>query len=1069
MPSQLVKLTPPRLGKVYLRTRLFEILNRAKESHQIIWIGAPAGAGKTTLVVSYLQQLQIKTLWYSVDEGDSDPASLFYYVGLAAKQAGIRKTLPLFTPDYQLGLNIFSRNYFRELYSRLKTPAVLVLDNLQDAIQSELFRAILQQALQEIPPEITVLIISRTQPPLELARLRMNNLIAELGWDDLQLSVIEHHELSAALFEKSAASKQQLDLLYQRTQGWITAVVLAMRRGMLTNDMQNELVNVTPIDEREKMFEYFATQVLAGTDNSTREFLYSVALLPIMTVKLCRELTGNSSAKDILQRLDKNYFFITNRGVLSLLYEFHPLFREYLLNQAATHLNHERLVQLKRKAGQILLKAGEIEHAASLTIASQDWRQLADILMECAESIIKQGRHLTLLEWYEYLPSKYFQSEPWLLYWKAIAISPTNPAESYLNFSNAYEIFQELSNARGLYQSWIGAVENLFSRHDDMEPAQMWIEKGEQLRQKFPDYPDLELRGRFTMAFFYTMQFSKIRHPQSTYWLNQAEKFYRFIPSKDSRCIIGGLLGMYYAFFGEIRKLQNLSDELMPLAKSDKIQTASRILAYNIIIIETWQSARREIAYELFEKASQLITESGAFAKAKWIYSGIVTSCLVFGDIKTAQVYLAKYKSYIIPNSRLELGYYHWYQGWIHLIMHQPEQTRTHLQITLEIYAQLNNQIFLFQAHGALVQVLTELQEFELAKHHLTEARNIAHNCENIRMQLYYCNYLEAYLHIKSGQVDRAIPLLKTSFRSATSHGWIAQAYWETHMLADLCSVALLYGIEIEFCKKLIKLFSILPRESTVAIDQWPYPIKVYTLGRFSLLIDDIAPDMSGKSAARPIELLKCLIAFGGRHVAQERLIEALWPDAEGDAGTKVFHTTLHRLRKIFKYEDSLILKDGLLSLDTRYVWADNWTLERMITQLDTELQKRDQQYVEILATQLLHYYKGPFLSHEKDQIWSFTYRERIQLRMLRCLSALANYYNQNSRVDNAIAICETILKIDQLHEPTYQQLLRIYLHAGRFVEAATTYERCRKIFTKILGVMPSTDTTALYNQIPRH
>jgi len=130
----LAKLTPPRLAKVYNRTRLFKQLDEAHDK-PVIWISAPAGSGKTTLVTSYLKERKIKPLWYQVDEGDSDIASFFYYLGLLGKQAAPRKKkdLPLLTPEYLLGLPTFTRNFFRELFSRMKPPGVLVLDNFQDA------------------------------------------------------------------------------------------------------------------------------------------------------------------------------------------------------------------------------------------------------------------------------------------------------------------------------------------------------------------------------------------------------------------------------------------------------------------------------------------------------------------------------------------------------------------------------------------------------------------------------------------------------------------------------------------------------------------------------------------------------------------------------------------------------------------------------------------------------------------------------------------------------------------------------------------------------------------------
>lgn len=114
------KITRPSMSGVIPRKRLFRLLDGMR-TKPVTWISCMAGAGKTTLAASYLDARKLPCLWYSVDGGDSDIASFFYYLGQAAQKAApkFRKPLPLLAPEYQMGLPVFASRFFEELYRRL--------------------------------------------------------------------------------------------------------------------------------------------------------------------------------------------------------------------------------------------------------------------------------------------------------------------------------------------------------------------------------------------------------------------------------------------------------------------------------------------------------------------------------------------------------------------------------------------------------------------------------------------------------------------------------------------------------------------------------------------------------------------------------------------------------------------------------------------------------------------------------------------------------------------------------------------------------------------------------------
>ena len=128
----------------------------------------------------------------------------------------------------------------------------------------------------------------------------------------------------------------------------------------------------------------------------------------------------------------------------------------------------------------------------------------------------------------------------------------------------------------------------------------------------------------------------------------------------------------------------------------------------------------------------------------------------------------------------------------------------------------------------------------------------------------------------------------------------------------------------------------LVPEEAPVEIEAWPWPIKIYTLGRFEVFKDDQPLQFKGKVQRKPLALLKAIIAFGGRGVREESLIDALWPDAEGDAARFALTSAIHRLRRLLGHEEAIIRKDNEVSLDERYCWVDVWAVERWLGRVES-------------------------------------------------------------------------------------------------------------------------------------
>lgn len=245
-------------------------------------------------------------------------------------------------------------------------------------------------------------------------------------------------------------------------------------------------------------------------------------------------------------------------------------------------------------------------------------------------------------------------------------------------------------------------------------------------------------------------------------------------------------------------------------------------------------------------------------------------------------------------------------------------------------------------------------------------------------------------------------------------------------------------------------------------------PIRIHSLGRFEIIVSGKSTKTPGKNSPKPLELLKCLIAFGGRKVSQEKIMGALWPDAAGDKASGNFRTTLHRLRKLLQYDNALIIEEGRLTLDNRYVWVDVWEMERKLSDLEHMFSTNniDTNRVSQYSNTILSLYQGPFLGREAEQPWLLPLQEKLRNRMLKLLRCLGAYWEKKQHIEMAISSYNQAIEIDPLLENTYQKLMCLYASINQRSEALSTYQRCRKALSTTLGITPSNETVSLYKRI---
>jgi len=254
-------------------------------------------------------------------------------------------------------------------------------------------------------------------------------------------------------------------------------------------------------------------------------------------------------------------------------------------------------------------------------------------------------------------------------------------------------------------------------------------------------------------------------------------------------------------------------------------------------------------------------------------------------------------------------------------------------------------------------------------------------------------------------------------------------------------------------------------------VEEWPWPVKVYTLGRFSLVVDGKILPSGRKTRQKPLLLLKALVALGGREVPVEQLEEILWPDADGDLAHQSFAKTLERLREMLGDDRAVLLHDARLTLNNRHCWVDVWEFERTLGRADAARNPGalapDDGEVARIAERAIALYGGTFLSGETFCSCVVTHRERLRSKFLRAVVHAGHHLEQAGEGDKAIVFYQKGLEVDPLSEGICRRLISCNVRMGRPSEAHAVYYRCCKTLSAVLGVSPSPDLQAMLPSSP--
>ena len=327
---------------------------------------------------------------------------------------------------------------------------------------------------------------------------------------------------------------------------------------------------------------------------------------------------------------------------------------------------------------------------------------------------------------------------------------------------------------------------------------------------------------------------------------------------------------------------------------------------------------------------------------------------------------------------------------------------------------------------------------------------------------------LEAHQALQAGIKKTAKSAMTTALKLCKQQGNENLQLLNSKVLKDLLIWSYQQGIEKDYVKQSLKTLMMDGPDVIDINTKIDKPVKISTLGEFSVQVGEQKLSYTRAGYNKPFDLLKALISFGGRQVNRTRIIDTLWPDAEGDSARRNFDTTLHRLRRLLKHNKALVLHGSQLTLDPHYVWVDIWEFDRTASQLEGELHRlsKNPELIRQLTEHYLDLYQGQYLNNDHVRPWTLAIRESLSSKFNHLLIRLGKYWLQQEDHEMSIAIFLRGIELAPTCEDLYRELMNVYVRQGRLAEAASTYLRCRKALATQLSVLPSSETIKIYKSI---
>lgn len=1073
VPIRRTKLIPPqRRADILTRDRLLDMLYELLDC-RLILVAAPAGYGKTTLLVDLIRNIETPVCWFSVDALDQDPHRfLAHFVAAITEQFsafGKRSMAALSNLDAapdERSIGQFVTSVVNELLETVDSHFMLVVDDYQFVEQSLVIEAFLNQFVQSVDEHCHLILSSRTLvllPDLSLmaARGQVGGIsLEELAFspDEIRALVKKNHNMTI--------STSVAEELYEATEGWITGLLLSAQTIWEGIANQLRVARASGAD----LYDFLARQVLSQQPAHVRDFLLRTSLLEEFDAEFCQRVLGPASYEtghdwhDMIELVSQGNVFVHSVGEQGQLLRYHHLFQEFLQDRVTREQpdEHRRIL---RRLGAVYEEAGRWEKAYDVYIRLDESVRIADLLEEAGPRLLRDRRYGRLQEWLDAVPHRELQSRPSLLSLGGIAFFMLGETDAGVRMLDQAEAaFRADDDVSGLARTLVRrAVAYRFQAHyeaslEDAREALQLVDstetladiKAEALRvQGLANYrldavdeaidaltASLDLyqqRGEMRNAAMVRMELGLAYRAAGDFLT--AQKFYeqslhdwREMGNVAWQANVLNNLGVLHHYRGEYCDAVRLLEEGLVCAREsgDLREEAYILCSLGDIFMEVDAGSA---AFDVYQAAREVLPASDRFLRLHLL---LAEAALLRrqGEFGAAHERLAAAEPVVADGeSAIQNGQWQHELGRLAYAEGRLREAEQHLQTALSSY---DHGAATPERIGVLVSQVRLQRALEKEKQAQAVLEQVADTVDVVKSP-----------HLAVVVVREA---MEDVLALAEENGRLSQLYEDVVAFEE----------QIPQVRRQL-------REQVTVVSFAPPQLDIHTLGL--VRVQQPGTDTVLTSTDWPMQsardLFFCLLAHP-RGLTRDMASEFCWPDLGHDKQKWRFKNSLHYVRDTLG-KDVVVYEQGRYwfnrRLDYRYdVETFHNTLERAGRVQD--IHRKIDAYDGAIAV-----YDGEFLP-DMDGAWVAAEREQLHQTFVDALVALAHLYIDAVQYDETLAVCRRALEEDTCLEEAHQLAMRAHAGKGDHSALVRQYKQCRDALRRELGVDPSSDTEELYRSL---